>query len=238
MVVVPRRKLCWKDRSWPPLQRGEKRRISPGAKEQIGVDGIEDGFYAKPSPHVKWNPSSVAKCEMIESSEAAATFPPHDADTSPPFSSGQRTALDYKCPREQEVETARSPAERSSLFPPLKNVWRRGKGGPLAGTVSWEALPRNRWPISPYPCEPPRPPVRPRDEAAWMQFVDIYGPLIYGYAASRACRTPTRWTCRRKSSVPFPGRRSGWSTTPSAARSVAGCSPSCATSCPTGAGRQ
>jgi RNA polymerase sigma factor (sigma-70 family) len=61
-----------------------------------------------------------------------------------------------------------------------------GKGGrfsPAAGTVVWEA--RQRGEMAEFPSTRASLLVRlrdPRDEEAWGQFVDLYAPVVYGFA--------------------------------------------------------
>ncbi len=77
----------------------------------------------------------------------------------------------------------------------------------------------------------------PQDEEAWREFVELYTPLVFGYGASRACRTPTPRIFRRKCSAPSPLLWQGSNTTRNAGRSAIGCLPSSDGNCPTGGGR-
>ena len=49
----------------------------------------------------------------------------------------------------------------------------------------------------------------PRDERAWIEFVEIYEPLIHRLARPKGCRRPTRMTWHRTSSARSPTRSSG-----------------------------
>jgi hypothetical protein len=66
---------------------------------------------------------------------------------------------------------------------PEKNLWIRGSFPDIPGTVPREVLPRS--PMADIPLTRASLLVRlrdSRDEAAWSEFVDLYTPLVYGYA--------------------------------------------------------
>src|SRR5262249_37295525 len=77
----------------------------------------------------------------------------------------------------------------------------------------------------------------PQDGTAWREFVDLYLPLVYGYVRKQGLQDADAADLSQEVLQAVASAIGRLDYDPRRGRSATGCSPSFATSCPTGGGR-